>query len=87
MKFDFSVSAAKIVAQVRIRTCINKIDAEVLEDILKDELIKYHNEIFTYGHSIGYDDGKAYGYSSGHSAGYSVGHYEGYDDGYYDGRY
>ena len=89
MKFDFSDSIAKLVAQVRNRTCINKIEAEVLEDILNDALIKYHNEILTYGHSIGYDDGytasksilegdvdSAYreGYASGYEDGYSAGH-------------
>ena len=67
---DFKDSAAKIIAEIRNQTCIDEIDTEALEYILQDELIKYHNEVFTYGHSIGYDDG--------HSDGY----YEGYDDGY-----
>ena len=67
---DFKDSAAKIIAEVRNRTSIDKIDIDVIEDILQVALIKYDNEVFTYGHSIGYDDG--------HSDGY----YEGYDDGY-----
>ena len=85
---DFMGRAANIIAEIRIRACIDKIDTEVIEDILKDELIKYHNEVFTYGHSIGYDDGYADGKSSlaeavdsAHEEGYELG----YDEGYYTG--
>ena len=67
MKPDFMDRIEKIITEVRTRTCINKLDAKVIEEILQDELIKYHNEVFTYGHSIGYDDGYALGYSEGHS--------------------
>ena len=89
MKPDFIDSIAKIIADVRDRTCIEDVDTDVLEEILKDEFIKYHNEILTYGHSIGYDDGytasksilegdvdSAYreGYASGYEDGYSAGH-------------
>ena len=77
----FMDRAAKIIAEVRTRTCINKLDAKVIEDILQDELIKYRNEVFTYGHSIGYDDG----YIAGDEAGYERGHNEGESDGYVDG--
>ena len=85
MKFDFSVSTAKIIAEVRNRTCIDKIEAEVLEDILNDALIKYHNEVFTYGHSIGYDDGYVAGDDAGYDAGYTDGRAYGYTEGHSDG--
>ena len=62
MKPDFMDRTAKVIAEVRARTCIDKIDTEVLEEILKDELTEYHNEVFTYGHTIGYDDGYADGW-------------------------
>ena len=64
MKSDFMEKIEKIIAEVRTITCM---DTEVLEELLKDELIKYHNEVFTYGHSVGYDDGYELGYDEGHS--------------------
>mgnify|MGYP003589283192 CR=1 FL=1 len=84
---DFKDSAAKIIEEIRNRTCIDKIDTDVLEDILQDELIKYHNEVFTYGHSIGYDDGHSDGYYEGYDAGQSDGYALGYDDGCSEGSF
>ena len=88
MQSDFMVKIANIIAEIRVKTCIDDVDAEVLEDILKDELIKYHNEVFTYGHGIGYDDGYDDGYTAGKSSlegdvdnaydeGYALGYSEG----------
>ena len=37
MKSDFMVKTAKIIAEVRNRTCIDE-DAEVLKEILQEEL-------------------------------------------------
>ena len=88
MKSDSMNRTAKIIAEVHSRTCIDDVDAEVLEELLKDELIEYHNEVFTYGHNIGYDDGYAAGKSSlegdvdnAYDEGYSLGYSEGYSDG------
>ena len=71
MKPDFKDITAKIIAEVHIRTCIDKIDTEVLEDILQDELFEYHNEVLTYGRNIGYEDGYEEGYSLGYDEGHS----------------
>ena len=79
---DFMNRIAKIIEEVLNRTYIDKIDTEVIENILKDELIKYHNEVFTYGHSIGYDDGHSDGYALGYDEGYSEGFSEGYSEGH-----
>ena len=57
MKPDFMEKTAKIITEVRTKTCIDTEILEVFEEILKDELIKYHNEVFTYGYDKGYDDG------------------------------
>ena len=65
----FMDRTAEIIAEVLVRTCIDKNDTEVLFEILQDALIKCHNEAFTYGHSIGYDDG----YIAGDEAGYKRG--------------
>ena len=73
MKPDFMARTVKIMAEIRARTCIDKIDTEVIEYILKGELIKYHNEVFTYGHGIGYDDGYIAGDAEGYEAGYKRG--------------
>ena len=76
MKFDFTEITTKVIAEIRTRTCINKLDAKVIEEILQDELIKYRNEVLTYGHSIGYDDG----YIAGDEAGYRAGYKRGVND-------
>ena len=89
MKSNFMDITAKIIAEIRTRTCIDAVDAEVLEELLKDELIKYHNEVFTYGHNIGYDDGYAAdnkavldeAVDNAYDAGYALGYYEGYESG------
>ena len=73
---NFMGIVAKIIAEVHNRTCIDE-DTEVLEDILQDALIKYHNEVFTYGHSIGYDDGYSDGHYEGHAEGYALGYSDG----------
>ena len=70
MKPDFMDRIEKIIAEVRTRTCIYKVDTEVIEDILQAKLVEYYNEAYTYGHIIGYD----------------VGYDEGYDYGLEDGR-
>ena len=94
MKSDFMGRTAKIIAEIRARTCMDYVDTDVLKEILQDELIKYHNEVFTYGHTIGYDDGYIAGESilngdvdNAYDEGYSLGHSEGYSEGYSDGRY
>ena len=66
MKMD---RAAKIVEEVRTRTCVDKIDTEALFEILQEELIKYRNELLTYGHSIGYNEGYDEGYAAGYKRG------------------
>ena len=88
MKFDFMEITTKVIAEVRTRTCINKLDAKVLKAILQDELIKYHNEVFTYGHSIGYDDGYEAGKSilEGDVDSYALGYTHGYSEGYSEGH-
>ena len=88
----FTDRIAKIITEIRTRTCIDGIDAEALFEILQDELSEYHNEVFTYGHTTGYDDGYERGYERGGNAmvgelqhqswtdGYDVGYAEGYAD-------
>ena len=69
MKPDFINRDAKIIEEVRTRTCVDKIDTEALFEILQEELIKYRNELLTYGHSIGYNEGYDEGYDEGRSEG------------------
>ena len=61
MKSDFMVKTAKIIAEVRNRTCIDE-DAEVLKEILQEELKEYYDAL----HEC-YDDGYEDGYTAGHS--------------------
>ena len=93
MQSEFMVKTAKVIEEICFRACIDNVDAEVLEDILRDELIEYHNEVFTYGHGIGYDDGYDDGYDAGYTDGKSIlngdvdnAYDEGYALGYSDGR-
>ena len=95
MKPDFMDRTAKIIAEVRTRTCIDKLDTEVLEvleEILQDELIKYHNEVLTYARSLeeavdsAYDEGHSDGYDDGEAMGYNYGYADGRESGLEDGR-
>ena len=63
MKHDFMSSIAQILAEVRNRTCIDDVDAEVIEKILQEELNEYYDEVY----ALGYDDGYDNGYYDGHS--------------------
>ena len=88
MKPEFMDRIAKIIEEVHTRTCMDKIDTEVLEDILQEELYEYYNEVLTYGHNLeeavdsAYEVGYSLGYDDGQFDGYSAG----YSDGYYEGR-
>ena len=62
MKPDFMSRTAQIIAEVRNRTCIDE-DADVLKEILQDELKEYFHALNEY-YSEGYDEG----HSDGHSA-------------------
>ena len=84
MKPDFIDSIAKIIAEVRVRTCIDKIDAEVLEDILQEELNEYCLELDEYyieEYHIAISSARSKAYDDGHSDGYTDGYDIGYDDG------
>ena len=78
---------AKIITEVRDRTSIDKIDIEILKEILQDELLElneycrmldeyyieeYHNAIARV-RSAAYDDGYDDGYDIGYDNGYSDG--------------
>ena len=96
MKPYFMDITAKIIAEVRARTCIDKIDTEVLEEILQDELNEYYYELDEYyindvynevsrARRTSYDDGYDTGYDAGYTAGKSsleVDVDSAYDEGY-----
>ena len=100
MKPYFMDITAKIIAEVRARTCIDIIDTEVLEEILQYELNEYYYELDEYyindvynevsrAHRTSYDGGYDAGYTAGKSS--SDGDVDkaydaGYELGYYEGR-
>ena len=49
MQPDFKDTTAKIMAEIRARTCIDKSDTKFIEEILQDALED--------GYSLGYTDG------------------------------
>ena len=69
---DFRGRIAKIVEEVSARTCINDVDVEVLEGILRDALNEYYYDDFGDGYYEGHPDGYELGYSEGFSDGYSA---------------
>ena len=87
MKSDFMVKTAKIIAEVRNRTCIDE-DAEVLKEILQEELKEYYDalhECYDDGYSAGHSDGYSKGHSKGHSDGYALAYEDGRSAGYSEG--
>ena len=68
MKPNFMDRTAKIMEEVRNKTCIDDADAEVIAGILQENLVEYYNEAYTYGHTIGYDNGYDDGYDDGKNA-------------------
>ena len=79
MKSDFMVKTAKIIAEVRTRTCIDKIDEEVIDEILQAELKECYDELNDC-YDEGYDDGYSDGHPDGHSDGYAEGYAEGHSE-------
>ena len=84
---DFMGRIAKIIAEVRT-TCIDKIDAEVLE-VIEALLQASLNECFTMVDEyyeeedyIAIASARSRAYAAGHSDGYADGYDVGYDDGY-----
>ena len=85
MKPDFMKSAAKIIAEIRTKTCIDDVDAEAIEELLKAGLKAYYAELEDYhieeyhnamnrARNVAYDDGFDDGYDVGYDNGYSDGH-------------
>ena len=71
---NFKSRAVNIIEEIRTRTCIDELDAEVVKEILQDALEEYyHND---------YNDG----YYEGHDAGYALGYDSAYDDAFCGGR-
>ena len=60
---DFLESTAKIMAEIRTRACIDDVDAEAIEKILKDEIFSARSIAYDAGHSDGYGDGYENGYA------------------------
>ena len=69
---DFMGRIAKIVEEVSARTCIDKIDIEVLEAVLRDALNDYYYDDFGDGYYEGHPDGYSLGYDDGFLDGYSA---------------
>ena len=68
MRSDFMVKTAKIIAEIRDRTCIDDDDVKVIKEILQDAFKVYYDELHECS-----DDA----YNEGYSDGYSEGYYDG----------
>lgn len=78
MKTVFTDRAAKIIEEIRTRTSIDKIDEEVIFEILQAEFKDCYN--------TGYDELCWESYADGKSNAYDKGYDEGYYQGYSDRR-
>ena len=64
----FMSHIAKIIAEIRTKTYMDAVDAEVIEKILQDELNRAYDDGFDDGYDVGYGIGYDVGYDAGHSA-------------------
>ena len=69
---DFMDRTAKIIAEIRTRTCIDDVDAEVIKAILQDSLNEYCTLLKGY-----YDEEYSNAISSARSKAYDDGHSDG----------
>ena len=75
--------AAKIIAEIRNRSSIDDVDAEVIEKILQNALNEYYDELDGYyeeEYYIAISSARSIAYDEGHSDGYADGYDIGYDD-------
>ena len=82
---NFMVKTAKIIAEMRARTCIDDVDAEVIEEILQNKLTEYYRMLEGYYEEEYYNaisSARSKAYDEGHSDGYANGYDVGYDDGH-----
>ena len=77
MKHDFMEKTARIIAEIRTRTCIDDVDAEVIKDALNDHyrmLDGYYANALNTARNTAYDEGFDDGYDVGYDNGYDEGH-------------
>ena len=85
---NFTGRAVEIIAEILARTCVDKIDAEVIEEIVQASLNEYYMMLNGYYEEEYYNAlntvrNSAYesGYESGYDAGYDVGYNVCYETG------
>ena len=76
---NFMGKAAKIIEEVLARTCIDDVDAEVIKEILQNELKEYCSMLNGYYEEEYYNE-----LCSARSSAYEEGYALGYDDGQSD---
>ena len=64
---NFMGGAAKIIAEIRNRTCIDDNDAEVIKGILKAAIHEYYEHGYGDGYEPGYEHGYEHGYADCHA--------------------
>ena len=77
---DFMNRTAKIIEEALARTCMDDIDAEVIKELLQDELTEYCTSLNGY-----YEEEYFNAIYSARSKAYDDGHSDGYEDGYESG--
>ena len=82
MKTVFTDRITKIIEEMRTVACIDKIDEEVIFEILQAEF----KDCYNTGYDAGYDELCWESYADGKSNAYDKGYDEGYYQGYSDRR-
>ena len=84
MKPDFMDRTAKIIEEIRNRTCIDDVDAEAINEILQESLNEYFVMLDGYyeeEYYIAISSARSMAYENGYEYGYDIGYDIGYDDG------
>ena len=76
---NFTGSIARTIAKIRASTCIDDVDAEVIEELLQDELNEYCMMLNGY-----YEEEYYNAISRARNSAYDDGYDVGYDNGYAD---
>ena len=81
MEPNFMDSTAKIMAEIRAIAGIEGVDTKAIEEILKEGLDEYYDELNAYydeEYYIALSSARGKAYDDGHSDGYAEGYAEGY---------
>ncbi len=76
---NFMSKAAKIIAEIKVQTGINEVEAEAIKELLQEELNEYCRMLHGYyaeEYYLAIDSACSSAYDNGYADGHSAGHFE-----------